>query len=78
MGEIRPTLIKVAICANLPAAVISDDTQHFSLTYIDPQKPDCIAPDGKKGASMVSLYTAGSSDSVNPAVLTNKYCEARP
>ena len=77
MGEIRHVLIKEAIRTNHPAALISDDTAMFSLTYIDTDKPACDAH-GKKGASIISIFTTGPTDSKSPPTTRNEYCEALP
>lgn len=74
MGEIRPVLIREAIRTRHPALLISDDSPLFSLSYINPDKPAC-EDHGKKGVSVVSLFTTGRPDGQLPPVARNEYCE---
>ncbi len=77
MGEIRPVLIKEAIRTRHPALLISDDSPLFSLSYINPDKTVC-EDHGKKGVSVISLFTTGRPGSQLPPVARNEYCETAP
>ncbi len=74
MGEIRPALIKEALRTRSPAALVDGGTALFALAYVSPDKPDCSA-DGKKGISVISIFTVGHVANKTPAIEKNTHCE---
>ncbi|MDE1153356.1 MAG: cytochrome P460 family protein [Micavibrio sp.] len=76
MGEIRPTLIKEAITARLPAVLADDASALFAIAYINPDKAECTAAGGKKGVSVITVSTAGQGTDNNHMIKKMEYCEA--
>lgn len=77
MGEIRPTLIKEVMRTRVPAALVSDKSSLFSLSFIRPEKPEC-EEHGKKGLTIVSLHATGGLADKNPPVNRQEHCEPLP
>lgn len=73
MGEIRPTLVKEVMRTHSPAALISDSTAFFALAYLA-DKPDCVSH-GRKGLSVISMFTVGHTANPAPSLEKNTHCE---
>lgn len=77
MGEIRPTLIKEVMRTRTPAALVSEKSTLFALSFIHPEKAECEAH-GKKGLTIVSLHATGKANDKNPPVNRQEHCEPLP
>lgn len=79
IDEIRPMLAKEALASKLPAALVDEKGDRFSLVL--PTLKDgagCSAPEGQKPVKLTAHYTITPDNSKTYPLTAIEFCDAVP
>jgi hypothetical protein len=75
LDEIRPTLGKEALRAQLPAVLMNDAGTRFSLVVANVKGPGCTLGNGKPGVEMLAVYTIKPGPTEDYPIQSLSCCE---
>jgi hypothetical protein len=76
IDEIRPTLTREALRSGLPAVLVNEVGERFSMV-IARAASSCALADGKKGVQITAIYTVKPDASENYPIQNLSYCEPK-
>ena len=77
IDEIRPTLAKEAMRADMPAILMSKDGTLFSVVQLGDKAKPCDLTGGGKGVNIHAFYTTGMLPGKDSLIADDQYCEKK-